>query len=164
MSILSPPQSAGMPDRQIGGIALAEIASCTCFRLRHLTRKASTLYDEALRPLKLTGAQFSLLAVINGATETPKGLTIGSLARRAGLDATTLNRNLKPLEAAGYVKTSQSEHDRRRRLVFLSEAGRLILDEAAPLWKSAQITFRERLGVDAMENLNGAISMALAKI
>lgn len=164
MAIPSPHQTPALEERSIGGIPVSEIASCTCFQLRHLTRKASTLYDEALRPLRLTSAQFSLLAVIDSSSEPGKGLTIGALARRAGLDATTLNRNLKPLESAGYVMTSQSTLDRRRRLVVLSDDGRAILDQAAPLWKSAQGEFRNRLGVEAMDTLNHVISTALARV
>ncbi len=49
----------------------------------------------------LTLAQFGLLASIAAASND----TIGDLARRTGLDQSTLSRNLRLLEDAGLVET-----------------------------------------------------------
>jgi DNA-binding MarR family transcriptional regulator len=97
-------------------------------------------YDDALRPMRLTNGQFSLLMSLNRA-EAP---SIGSVAALLAMDRTTLTANLKPLERRGLVKVAVDAADRRSRLMSLTSAGRALLAAAIPLWKRAQ-TMNERL-------------------
>jgi DNA-binding MarR family transcriptional regulator len=97
-------------------------------------------YDDALRPMRLTNGQFSLLMSLNRA-EAP---SIGSVAALLAMDRTTLTANLKPLERRGLVKVAVDAADRRSRLMSLTSAGRDLLAAAIPLWKRAQ-TMNERL-------------------
>jgi DNA-binding MarR family transcriptional regulator len=97
-------------------------------------------YDDALRPMRLTNGQFSLLMSLNRA-EAP---SIGSVAALLAMDRTTLTANLKPLERRGLVKVTVDAADRRSRLMSLTSAGRALLAAAIPLWKRAQ-TMNERL-------------------
>lgn len=63
------------------------------------------------------------------------------------MDRTTLTRNLKPLEAHGYLRIHQGK-DRRQREVMLQAAGKKILAKALPLWEAAQTHVIESLGKD----------------
>jgi DNA-binding MarR family transcriptional regulator len=63
--------------------------------------------------------------------------TIGQLADILGLDRTTLNRNLKPLEGKGLIR-SGSGKDPRTRTLQLTKEGTKLLQSALPLWLDAQ--------------------------
>ena len=81
-------------------IDIRAIAQCSCLRLRRTTRRVTQIYDRLLEPAGLTVNQFGLLARLYGANLRREILPIGTLAERVGMDPTTLNRSLKPLEAA----------------------------------------------------------------
>jgi DNA-binding MarR family transcriptional regulator len=63
--------------------------------------------------------------------------TIGQLADILGLDRTTLNRNLKPLEGKGLIR-SGSGKDPRTRTLQLTKDGTKLLQGTLPLWLEAQ--------------------------
>ena len=81
----------------------------------------------------LSIAQFGLMAHIAAAGDD----TIGALAERAGLDQSTLSRNLRGLEQAGLVEITLVETDLRRRAVWLTETGARRLEAAIPAWRRA---------------------------
>jgi DNA-binding MarR family transcriptional regulator len=116
---------------------------CTCSRLRRATRRAATLYDDALATADLTTTQFSLLRTLERIG--PASLT--ALSEAAAYDRTTLNRLIKPLQANGLVNSAGGA-DQRVRIVALTSAGRAALRKATPLWQAAQDRVRERLGGD----------------
>jgi DNA-binding MarR family transcriptional regulator len=62
---------------------------------------------------------------------------IGKLADIMGLDRTTLNRNLKPLEGKGLIR-SGSGKDPRTRTLKLTNEGTKMLQNALPYWLEAQ--------------------------
>jgi DNA-binding MarR family transcriptional regulator len=101
------------------------------------------LYDDALRPCGLRATQLTLLMVIDEMGEP----TISSLAQQLVMDRTTLARDLRPMEAAGWVAVVPGR-DRRTRIVRLTNAGGDALREALPLWRGAQAALIESgLGV-----------------
>ena len=114
--------------------------TCLCLHIQRAARAVGRRYDDALRPMRLTNGQFSLLMSLNRA-EAP---SIGSVAALLAMDRTTLTANLKPLERRGLVKVAVDAADRRSRLMSLTSAGRDLLAAAIPLWKRAQ-TMNERL-------------------
>jgi len=114
--------------------------TCLCLHIQRAARAVGRRYDDALRPMRLTNGQFSLLMSLNRA-EAP---SIGSVAALLAMDRTTLTANLKPLERRGLVKVAVDAADRRSRLMSLTPAGRALLAAAIPLWKRAQ-TMNERL-------------------
>ena len=114
--------------------------TCLCLHVQRAARAVARRYDDALRPMRLTNGQFSLLMSLNRA-EAP---SIGSVAALLGMDRTTLTANLKPLERRGLVKVAVDPADRRSRLMMLTSAGRTLLAAAIPLWKRAQ-AMNERL-------------------
>ena len=91
-------------------------------------------YERALRGSGLRATQFSLLAVL---TQTGP-LTVSGLAAKLGVERTTLTRNLRPLEAKRFVRTTTTETDQRVRRVELTAAGRAAAAKALPAWQQAQ--------------------------
>lgn len=106
---------------------------CYCILLRKASRKVSSLYDEALSPLGINVAQFSLMRHI--AAGAPVSLT--DVAQRLELDRSTVGRNVKVLQRHGWVASARGR-DQREAVLSLTEAGEGILDAGAPLWREAQ--------------------------
>lgn len=116
--------------------------ACVCLGVRRAARLVARRYDEALRPLGLTSGQFSILAALLRDRPAP----LGALADVLGLERTTLNRNLKPLEAMGLIVTMPDEADARVRGLSLTRPGRALLEQAMPLWQGAQADSQRRMG------------------
>lgn len=127
---------------------------CHCHALRHATRVLTHHYDVALAPSGLTTPQFAMLRTIQrlGATN------ITDIARRMGLDRTTLGRNLKPLIEAGLLIRSEDERDGRERIIRLTDKGHDCVQHALPLWKRTQDGLARRLGRDKLEQLRNLLS------
>jgi DNA-binding MarR family transcriptional regulator len=81
----------------------------------------------------LRATQFSLLAVL--IQTGPVALT--RLAAVAGLERTTLTRNLQLLEKRGLVGSEATEDGRIRRIAITRKGERLAL-ELLPTWQRAQ--------------------------
>ncbi|WP_306356073.1 MULTISPECIES: MarR family winged helix-turn-helix transcriptional regulator [unclassified Nocardia] len=63
------------------------------------------------------------------------------LAETAGLDRTTMVGVLDRLESIGYARRERDEHDRRRFLVAVTEAGARTLEQAVAELATAQADF-----------------------
>lgn len=111
-------------------------------RVRRTARVVGNYYDMHLKSAGLKGTQFTLL---NAIFLNPS-ITITQLADLLLLNRTTLNRNLKPLERQGLVRTSPGK-DQRTRVLNLTQEGRNILQSALPLWLEAQSGVVETLGI-----------------
>ena len=142
------------------GVDISEVSGCTCLRLRRVTRRATQLYDEALLPTGLTISQFGLLAQLSARD----GVSMNALAGRVGMDPTTLNRTLKPLEANGLVRSGVGEEDRRVRSVSLTKTGRAKLKQAIPHWRRAQAKVDKLLGSEMKVALNGLLDVSSARL
>ena len=105
--------------------------TCLCLHVQRAARALARRFDEALRPLKLTSGQFSLLMSLNRA----EAASIGSVSALLAMDRTTLTANLKPLERRGLVKVTVDRADKRGRRLTLTPAGRAQLGAAVPVWK-----------------------------
>jgi len=118
---------------KLKGICGKVAESCMGMRVRKAARVVANHYDKHLKLAGLKGTQFTLLNTIflNPAAN------IGQLADILGLDRTTLNRNLKPLERQGLIR-SGSGKDPRTRTLKLTNAGTKILQNALPYWLEAQ--------------------------
>jgi DNA-binding MarR family transcriptional regulator len=108
--------------------------TCVCLGLQRAARGVARRYDDALRSTGLTSGQFSILSALLRDKPTP----MGALAELLGLDRTTLNRNLQPLETAKLIETLSDPADRRLRKLQLTKAGHKKLALAIPLWRKIQ--------------------------
>ena len=129
---------------------------CTCAKARRTARHLTREYDRALKPAGLKLTQYSVLAnlMLRG------GMSITALAERLAMDRTTMTRNLRPLERAGWVVV-QDGPDRRSRSVAITGAGRDVYDRALPLWQSAERAIRRAMGEDNAAALRGLLDTAL---
>ena len=82
--------------------------------------------------------------------------TLGALARRSGLEQSTLSRNLRTLEGEGLIEIAVVETDLRRRAVWLTEAGARRLEAAIPVWRKAQAKLYRQLAPDLVRRLAAA--------
>jgi DNA-binding MarR family transcriptional regulator len=105
--------------------------SCLCLHLQRAARAVARRFDQAFRPLGLTGGQFSLLMSLN----RPEPASIGNVSVLLAMDRTTLTANLKPLERRGLLAVTIDPADRRTRRLRLTPAGRVLLAAAVPIWK-----------------------------
>lgn len=148
-----------------GEIDLQPIMGCTCMHLRRATRRVTQLYDQRLAPAGITASQFSLLARLYGSKlQGEDALAIGTLADQHGVDATTLNRNLKPLLSAGFVRDGHDSKDRRIRTVSITGAGGARLASAIPLWRGAQQQVVAAIGPEATLALNGLLDLSVTRL
>ena len=115
--------------------------TCLCLHVQRAARVVGRRFDQAFRPLDLSNGQFSLLMML----DRPQALSLAKLAEPLGMDRTTLTAALKPLERRGLVCIEQGQEDRRTRYVMLTEAGRALLRQALPLWRSVQAETAELL-------------------
>ncbi|MBP0619308.1 MarR family winged helix-turn-helix transcriptional regulator [Cupriavidus consociatus] len=125
---------------------------------RLLARRVTAALDEALAPSGLTSTQFGLMCLIASATDD----TLGALAQRAGLNQSTMSRNVDQLVGTGMVEVVMTEADRRRRAVWLTETGALSLQQALALWQPAHRALLRKLGLEA-HNIVGEVAAKLAE-
>ncbi len=110
------------------------IEVCAGANSRLAARRITQFFDREFAAIGLTLAQLGLMAQIAAASDD----TLGALARRMGLEQSTLSRNLRTLESEGIVEIAGVEGDLRRRSVWLTDAGARRLEAAIPLWRAAQ--------------------------
>ncbi len=135
-----------------GHIPAPMSSPCICTTLRSASRRMIAFYDEAIAPVGVNIAQFSLMRSI--ARIEPATLT--ELGHRVDLDRSTVGRNVRVLEKMGLVALGRGE-DQREATVQLSDAGRQVLADGAPLWDGAQKALDDRLGADFMKQLRSAL-------
>ncbi|MFC3228205.1 MarR family winged helix-turn-helix transcriptional regulator [Marinibaculum pumilum] len=109
------------------------IAGDAGWQMRVAARRLAVHLDDAISAHGLSSAQFTLMCLIASAPDD----TIGGLAARAGLDQSTLSRTVEGLVRAGLAEVVTAEKDRRRRAVWLTEAGARRLAAAMPDWRAA---------------------------
>ncbi|GKS96757.1 MarR family transcriptional regulator [Acidovorax sp. SUPP2825] len=115
---------------------------CTNLKLRQVTRLVTQHYDTEVGKTGLKTTQYSLLSHIQNLGPVRPG----DLARAMRMDASTLTRNLRPLQDAGWVEVAAGDNARSRS-VQLTESGRAKRQEAQRHWRIAQEALNERLGV-----------------
>jgi len=112
-------------------------------------RGIGQLYDQALAPTGINAAQYNLLRSI----EKLKVATQSELAAELVMNLSALGHTLKPLIRDGLVLLDKDPSDGRRRLVILTEEGRMKLREAQRLWRPTQKRFEAVLGGEETRRL-----------
>lgn len=132
---------------------------CTNLKLRQASRLVTRHYEAFIAPTGLKITQYSLLSYIVKLGP----LRAGALAAAMQLDASTLTRNLQPLQLQGWVSLTPGD-DARSRLVEATPEGRTLRDTAQQAWKRAQLALNERLGSDAVAALHSLLDDCIAKL
>jgi DNA-binding MarR family transcriptional regulator len=134
------------------------VGGCIATRLRLATRVITKLYDDALRPFRLTVAQMSLLALAahRGA------LRQAEVSAQLQVDDSTLSRNLDRMRANGWLEVAP-EADARVHTHQLTAAGKALFERTLPDWRAAQRKASELLsesGVKALDRFARASGFA----
>ena len=126
---------------------------CYCAAVRAASRKTTAIYDEALAPAGIGLAQFSLLRKI----ERGGKLSLSELGRLASLDRSTVGRNIKVLRRMELIEMGPGD-DHREATVVLSEGGRAVLRNGAPLWEAAQRRIETALSEGGAKKLRALLA------
>ena len=113
-------------------------------------------YDSELSKTGLKTTQLGLLSEILRL----QPVRPGELARAAGIDPSTLTRNLKPLMAAGWVELGAG-HDARTRAIRITESGRAKQAQAQRRLLMAQRSMNEKLGHRLISELKALMDESL---
>lgn len=132
---------------------------CTNFKTRQLSRLLSRHYDAEMAACGMKTTQYSLLShVLRLGPIAP-----GELARQMGLDASTLTRNLQPLQAAGWL-VQDAGADARTRSISMTEAGHAKHAEALRCWKTAQLKVNALLGAERVATLHALLDDCTSRL
>jgi DNA-binding MarR family transcriptional regulator len=124
------------------------IHDCIATRLRMASRMITKVYDDALRPLRLTVTQMSMLVV----AEDRGRIRQSEVGAELRLDDSTLSRNLERMRANGWLEEVPVD-DARVHSYRLTEAGRTLLEKAVPAWRGAQAEAQRLLGEAGVQAL-----------
>lgn len=127
--------------------------TCIMQALRSTARMITQRYEDALRSEDLTASQFTILAAIS----VQSGIKVTTLAERVGMDRTTLNRVLAPLQRRGLVRLEASREDARAKAVHLDVKGKATFERAVPLWEKAQVQTLQHIDATALADLRASL-------
>src|ERR1700739_1810825 len=125
--------------------------TCIAVRLRLLNRVVTSFYDDALRPLGLKVSQLNIL-IVTARLGLARSAPVCEILQ---LDASTLSRNVKPLQAHGWLEVVPEE-DARSQPFRLTAQGKRLIDKAIPAWEQAQQQASELLGNEGIALLDKA--------
>jgi DNA-binding MarR family transcriptional regulator len=121
-------------------------ASCPGFQARATARALTRYFNAHFKKLELTAEQFSLLVGI----ASEEGATLVNLAASAGIDPTTLSRNLAGLESRGIV-VAKGGRGRLGKQLSLTKNGWQLISKALPIWSQANDELSARIGKDILK-------------
>ena len=122
---------------------------CVAVRVRMLNRAITNIYDNALRPLGLKASQLNLL-IVTAWLGLARPAQVCEILQ---LDASTLSRNVKPLQAHGWLEVVPEE-DARSQPFRLTAQGKRLIEKAIPAWEKAQQQASELLGSEGISLLD----------
>ncbi len=125
---------------------------CVAFHTRRAARRLTRAYDNVLRPYGLRSTQFSLLSAIRHMLYG----SISALGDWAGMERSTLLRNLRVLEKDGLIALGP-EGGNRSRSVKITVAGEVLLDEATPQWQAMQKQLVDAMGAEHWQQVRKSL-------
>src|SRR6059058_1323263 len=125
--------------------------TCIAVRLRLLNRVVTNFYDDALRPLGLKVSQLNIL-IVTARLGLARPAQVCEILQ---LDVSTLSRNVKPLQAHGWLEVVPDE-DARAQPFRLTPQGNSLIEKAVPAWEEAQCRAGELLGDEGIALLDRA--------
>jgi len=134
------------PSKSLTADSRWAIENCAVWNARLAARRVSQFLARRMEAAGLSVAQFGLMTQVAASADD----SLGALAERAGLDPSTLSRNLQVLERDGLVEIATGERDTRRRAVWLTELGRARLEAALVVWRAAHAELADRIDVEAV--------------
>src|SRR5207302_11053236 len=127
--------------------------TCIAVRLRLLNRVVTNLYDDALRLLGLKVSQLNIL-IVTARLGLARPAQVCDILQ---LDSSTLSRNVRPLQAHGWLEVVPDE-DARAQPFRLTAQGERLIEKVVPAWEEAQRQAAELLGDEGIGLLDRAAS------
>ena len=143
----------GPDDRPPVGEPLPELAGRLGYLLKHAQLRLAELMASAMAPFEITGRQLAVLIAVD--SRAP--LSQQEVARRLGVDRTTMVLLIDELENKQLVQRRQDPDDRRKNVVALTDTGRTTLREASRAGDEAERLFLGSLSGDEAAQLRQAL-------
>jgi DNA-binding MarR family transcriptional regulator len=115
---------------------------CLVTRTRKISRVITGIYDQALRPFGISSPQFTLLVIVARLQSASRA----EIGRANQQERSTLTRNLQLMMSQGWIEEIPSKNGRKGRSIVITKAGRELLRDAAPAWRTAQSQAKSMLG------------------
>ena len=129
------------------GQPAVEMAVHLGYLLKHVQLRFFELSAAALAPAGINGREAAVLRAI----DNPHPLAQVEIARRMGIDRTTMVALIDDLQERGLVRRRQDPEDRRKNVVELTDAGKDITRLATQAGKQAEQSFLSPLSADEAE-------------
>lgn len=126
------------------------------FLIHNVSRMRRTAYDQLMKPLGVTRAQWWVLAHLS----RHDGMMQTELAAALDVGKASLGSLIERLCAAGFVERSEAPGDRRAKRVHLAEPGNLLVQQMA----QAEISLNKRILGDLSFAERGAMIRTLSTI
>jgi DNA-binding MarR family transcriptional regulator len=97
-----------------------------CFPLYAAARAVTGMYTPYLKKLDLTYTQYIVMLVL----WEKDGVTVGEICKKLMLDNGTVSPLLKKMSTLGYLEKQHSKDDERSVLIYLTEKGRALQEQA----------------------------------
>lgn len=123
-----------------------------CHRLYMASNKIIRTYRPFLDSLDLTYPQY----VVMMALWEEDGVTIQRLLAKTAIDGGAMTLMLKKMQEKAYLSIKPSEDDKRKKLIYLSEAGRTLKESAKDIPEQVKCTF-EQITQDDFNQLIGLL-------
>lgn len=100
-----------------------------CFRIYTASRLIQQAYEPYFKPLGITYTQYLVLLVLWENDEQP----VNTIGQRLKLGINTTSPLIKRMEKLGLVARHDSEVDKRQQIVYLTDKGKAIKEQAAKI-------------------------------
>jgi len=143
----------GPDDQPPAGEPLPALAGRLGYLLKHAQLRLAELTASAMAPFGITGRQLAVLIAID--SQAP--LSQQEVARRLGVDRTTMVLLIDELENKRLAQRRQDPGDRRKNAVALTDTGRTTLQAAASASAEAERLFLGSLSGHEASQLRQAL-------
>lgn len=131
------------------GVKLGELENILGFHLRLANVAVFQDYQVTMAGLSLTPKQFAVLELI----ETNPGASQIDLANCLRMDKASMMALVNKLEGRNAIERRQSENDRRRQELFVTEDGLALANTARNLRAAHEARFKDRFSEDEVAQL-----------
>ena len=116
--------------------------------LTNLTTHYNAIFRQYSSRLSLTAPQaFHLLSI------PVDGISMSGLAKKLGLDTSTLTRNIQKLEKLNIVRKKQDRNDKRILVVYLTDKGRKSVEKMEESLLDLNFSMMKYIDLDDQENI-----------
>jgi len=120
------------------------------FLVHDVSRMRRTLFDQRLKELKITRAQWSALAALS--RRETEGVIQADLARELEIGKVTIGGLIDRLENSGMVERRGDPADRRTRRVYITDKGFGIIEEMVSIGRELNTVIMEGLTPDRIHD------------